>query len=199
MKIDCAYDELIEINSPKIIPNPRNPNRHPEDQIERLSKVIEYQGQRHPLIISKRSGFLVVGHGRLEAIKKLGWKQIAVSYQDFETEAQEYSFVVSDNAIASWAELDLSAINTEMLDLGPDFDIDLLGIKDFSLEPMEKFELSDEDEAEDLSLGAKKAIMIEFEPEHYKEAYELVKFWRGQTDVGLLILSYLRGKKNEIN
>jgi hypothetical protein len=130
MKFDCSYSELLDINSPKIIPNPKNPNKHPPDQIERLSKVIEYQGQRHPLIISKRSGFLVVGHGRLEAIKKLGWKQIAVSYQDFETEAQEYSFVVSDNAIASWAELDLSAINTELIDLGPEFNnLELLGIK----------------------------------------------------------------------
>jgi hypothetical protein len=143
MKFDCSYSELLDINSPKIIPNPKNPNNHPADQIERLAKVIEYQGQRHPLIISKRSGFLVVGHGRLEAIKKLGWEKIAVSYQDFENEAQEYSFVVSDNAIASWSELDLSAINNEMLDLGPDFDIDLLGIKDFSIDPIDKYAMDD--------------------------------------------------------
>jgi hypothetical protein len=134
MKFDCSYSELLDINSPKIIPNPKNPNKHPEEQIERLSKIIEYQGQRHPLIISKRSGFLVVGHGRLEAIKKLGWEQIAVSYQDFDSEAQEYSFVVSDNAIASWSELDLGEVSSEMLDLGPDFDIDLFGIENFVID-----------------------------------------------------------------
>jgi hypothetical protein len=134
VKFDCSYSELLDINSSKIIPNPKNPNSHPKDQIQRLSKIIEYQGQRHPIIISKRSGFLVVGHGRLEAIKELGWEKIAVSYQDFENEAQEYSFVVSDNAIASWSELDLGKVNHEMLDLGPDFDLEFLGIENFKLD-----------------------------------------------------------------
>jgi len=143
MKFDCSYSEILDINSLKIIPNPKNPNKHPEEQIERLSKIIEYQGQRHPLIISKRSGFLVVGHGRLEAIKKLGWEKVAVSYQDFENEAQEYSFVVSDNAIASWAELDLCMVNSEMIDLGPDFEVDLFGIEHFSIDPIEKFGAED--------------------------------------------------------
>lgn len=133
MKINCSYDELVELH--KIIPNPKNPNKHPEKQIERLAKIIDYQGQRHPVIVSKRSGFVVVGHGRLEAIKKLGWEKCAVNFQDFKDEAEEYAFIVSDNAIAEWAELDLSAINTEMLDLGPDFDVDLLGLENFTIEP----------------------------------------------------------------
>lgn len=145
MKINCSYDELVELH--KIIPNPKNPNKHPEKQIERLAKIIDYQGQRHPVIVSKRSGFVVVGHGRLEAIKKLGWEKCAVNFQDFKDEAEEYSFIVSDNAIAEWAELDLSAINTEMLDLGPDFDVDLLGLENFTIEPIEKFDpQSDEDD-----------------------------------------------------
>ncbi len=145
MKINCAHDELLELH--KIIPNPKNPNKHPQDQIDRLSKLLDYQGQRHPIIVSNRSGFVVVGHGRLEAIKKLGWEKAAVNYQDFNDEAQEYAFIVSDNAIAEWADLDLSEINKEMLDLGPDFEIEMLGLKDFTIEPIEKFDpLTDEDE-----------------------------------------------------
>jgi DNA modification methylase len=145
MKINCAHDELLELH--KIIPNPKNPNKHPQDQIDRLAKLLDYQGQRHPIIVSNRSGFVVVGHGRLEAIKKLGWEKAAVNYQDFQDEAQEYSFIVSDNAIAEWADLDLSEINKEMLDLGPDFEIEMLGLKDFTIEPIEKFDpLTDEDE-----------------------------------------------------
>lgn len=144
MKVKCSYDEVVPPH--KLVPNPKNPNKHPPEQIERLAKLIDFQGQRHPVIVSKRSGFVVVGHGRLEAIKKLGWDGLAVNYQDFESEAEEFAFVTSDNAIAEWAELDLSMINKEMLDLGPDFDIDLLGIKDFVIEPVEKFEpQADED------------------------------------------------------
>jgi site-specific DNA-methyltransferase (adenine-specific) len=138
MKFNCSYSKLLEVH--KLVPNPKNPNKHPEEQIDRLAKLIDYQGQRHPVIISNRSGFVVVGHGRLEAIKLLGWEKIAVDYQDFESEAQEYAFVVSDNAISEWASLDLAQINIDMLDLGPELDIEQLGIKDFVLEPVEKFD-----------------------------------------------------------
>lgn len=134
-KFNCAYSELVELH--KLIPNPKNPNKHPEDQIERLAKIIDYQGQRAPIVVSKRSGFITKGHGRLEALTLLGWSKAAVDFQDYQDEAQEYADIVADNAIASWAELQLADINKEMLDLGPDFDINMLGIKDFKLDPAE--------------------------------------------------------------
>jgi hypothetical protein len=62
-------------------------------------------------------------------------KEIPVIYQYFENEAQEYAHLTADNAIASWASIDLSMVNTEMLDLGPDFDIDMLGIEKFCICP----------------------------------------------------------------
>jgi DNA modification methylase len=136
MKINCSYTELVEVH--KLIPNPKNPNVHPQKQIDRLAEIISFQGQRHPVIVSLRSGFVVVGHGRLAAIKKLGWEKVAVDYQDFENEAQEYAFVVADNAISEWATLDLSLVNAELGDLGPDFNLDQLGIENFKLEPAEK-------------------------------------------------------------
>jgi hypothetical protein len=63
--------------------------------------------------------------------------EVPVDEQDFESDEAEYAFLVSDNAIAQWASLDLSAINLELPELGPDFDIDLLGLKDFALDPSE--------------------------------------------------------------
>src|SRR5574343_420122 len=140
--------EKIDFVSPEVIvPWDKNANHHSSDQIKRLCKLIEHNGFRDPLIISKRSGFLICGHGRLMAAKKLKLDLVPVIYQDFRDEAEEYQFMVAHNAIAAWAELDLSAVNTEMLDLGPDFDIDLLGIKDFVIEPIEKFEpQADEDD-----------------------------------------------------
>jgi len=68
-----------------------------------------------------------------------------VSYQDYESDDQENADAVSDNSISSWSELDLSGINTDLADFDPSFDIDLLGIKDFVLEPAEKLPMCDED------------------------------------------------------
>jgi DNA modification methylase len=144
-KIESKDIQLVELS--KLVFNPKNNNKHPDDQIERLAKLIEHHGFRNPIVVSNRTGFVVAGHGRIMAARKLGIGSIPVMYQDFDNEAQEYTYLTSDNAIASWAELDLSLVNTEMLDLGPDFDIDMLGIKDFVIEPIEKFEAqSDEDD-----------------------------------------------------
>lgn len=123
----------IEWVDPKILkPNPKNRNDHPPDQVDRLAEIIKYQGWRHPIIADK-SNVVWAGHGRLLAAKKLKEKKVPVSYQDFISPEQAYAFLVSDNAIASWSELDLSGINSDLGDLGPDFDIDLLGLKDFEL------------------------------------------------------------------
>ena len=138
MEIKSKSIQIVDIDS--LVPNPKNNNHHPKEQIERLAKLIKYQGFRNPLVVSNRSGFVLCGHGRIEAAKLAGLKEVPVMYQDFDNEAQEYAYLTSDNAIASWAELDLSMVNTEMLDLGPDFDVDLLGIKDFAIEPIEKFD-----------------------------------------------------------
>jgi hypothetical protein len=62
--------------------------------------------------------------------------------------------------------------------------------------------LDDEDvskQLEEMTDGVKKAIQIEFEAEHYEEAYALVKFWRDKGGyVGGMIMEYLKEEKNKI-
>lgn len=145
--IHCKYDELLDLKYIK--EHPKNRNKHGQDQIERLAKLYKYHGVRHPIIVSKLTGLMVVGHGRMLAALRAGMKTFPVVYQDFESSEAEYAFIQSDNAIATWAELDLSTINSEIGDLGPDFDIDMLGIKNFTLD-LERgtFDPDDEDDDE---------------------------------------------------
>lgn len=143
MKIHCKYDTLVNINV--LEDHPKNRNKHSKDQIDRLAKLYEYQGIRHPIIVSRLTDLIVAGHGRKMAAKKLGMETFPVVYQEFENHEQEYAFLQSDNAIAIWAELDLSGINSDVPELGPDFDIDLLGIRNFTIDVAEKG-LADENE-----------------------------------------------------
>jgi len=138
MNIYCKYDDLVSPIALK--EHPKNRNKHPKEQIDRLAKLYDYHGIRHPIIVSKLSGYIVAGHGRREAAIKAKFKEMPVVYQDFDSEDAEYAFIQADNAIALWAELDLSGINADIADLGPDFDIDLLGIKDFTIDPADKEE-----------------------------------------------------------
>ena len=48
IKIMCSYDKLVDPY--ELIENPKNPNRHPEKQIEILAKLIKSQGFRRPIV-----------------------------------------------------------------------------------------------------------------------------------------------------
>jgi DNA modification methylase len=131
--IHCLYDRLVPIAELKA--HPKNRNKHPADQVQRLAEILKYQGFRYPIKVSNRSGFITSGHGRMEAAHLNGWREVPVNFQDYDSDEQEYADVQADNAIASWSELDLSAINADLGELGPDFNLDLLGIKNFTLDP----------------------------------------------------------------
>ena len=152
MNIHCRYDKLVPVKELK--PHSKNRNKHPKEQIERLSRILSYQGIRAPIVVADAPfNCIAKGHGTLDAIKHNGWKEAPVVYQKFDSEEQLYAFVQSDNAIANWAELDLSGINLDLPDLGPDFDIDMLGIKDFTLDAAEKEGLTDPDEVPEVGDG----------------------------------------------
>ena len=47
--------------------------------------------------------------------------------------------------------------------------------------------------------GVKKAIQIEFEADHYEEAFALVKFWRERNAyVGGIIMEHLKAEKEKL-
>lgn len=131
----CAHDELAAIES--VVGNPRNPNKHPAKQIELLAKIIEAQGWRAPITISNRSGFVVRGHGRLEAARILGVTTVPVDRQDYADEASEYADMIADNRIAELAELDMPTLKDllEQIDDGT-FDMDLTGFMEPDLESL---------------------------------------------------------------
>lgn len=129
MKIKCSHSEVVDVDT--LVGHPRNPNKHSEKQIKLLAKILKHQGWRHPITISNRSGFVVSGHGRLEAARSLGWTEVPIDRQDFETEADEYAHLIADNKIAELADLNLRMVNEDAIKLGEGFDFDLLGIPDF--------------------------------------------------------------------
>jgi hypothetical protein len=128
MNIKCAHTELVPVDKLIMLQNPKNNNKHPKEQIERLAKIIDFAGQRRSIVISKRSGFIIKGHCTLQSIAKLGWDKAAVDYQDYETEAAEYQDMTADNEIARWAKLDIDKIKLDLktIDLG---DFELLGLE----------------------------------------------------------------------
>lgn len=138
IKIHCKYDKLIPIEA--FVPHDKNANKHPAQQIELLVRLMKFQGIRHPLIISNLSGKCVAGHGRFEAFKVLGMKEVPVVYQDFDSVHQELAFLVSDNKIQEIAETDEKTLREIALEMPKEFDLNLFGIPDFKIENLADYE-----------------------------------------------------------
>lgn len=100
----CAHDAIVGVN--ELYPNPKNPNQHPDSQVQLLGRIIRSAGWRQPITVSNRSGFIVKGHGRLAAALLEGMKEVPVDYQAYASEAEEYADLVADNRLAELAEID---------------------------------------------------------------------------------------------
>jgi ParB-like chromosome segregation protein Spo0J len=127
--VRCTHDKIVPIHELKA--HPKNRNIHPPDQIEQLAEILKYQGWRYPVKVSKQSGYVTAGHGRMAAALHAGWTHVPVNYQDYDNDDMEYADVQADNAIASWAELDLKLVKLDIADR-PNLDVRLLGIKGLS-------------------------------------------------------------------
>lgn len=148
IEVWCSYDKLVAVDD--ILPNPKNPNTHPASQVNLLAQNIRYHGWRHPITISKLSGFIVSGHGRLEAAKELGVSIIPVEYQDFASEDNELAVLVGDNRLAEFSSIDLNSLQDIVEGFEKnDFDIILAGYEKADLEALLSGNQEDSPEDED--------------------------------------------------
>jgi hypothetical protein len=133
--VHCAHAAIVDWSTLK--PHPRNPNRHPTEQIALLAKNIRALGWRHPVIVSKLSGYIVAGHARIEAAKLLNINAVPVDYQPFASTDEETAYLIADNRIAELAERDNAILKDllQELDSGAT-DMDLTGYTEQALEEL---------------------------------------------------------------
>jgi 16S rRNA G966 N2-methylase RsmD/CBS domain-containing protein len=129
IEVHCSHTKLVDIT--ELVPNPNNPNTHPDKQIALLAKIIRKQGWRSPIVVSKLSGFIVKGHGRYEASKLLNVETVPVDFQDYDNPASEHADLLADNRIAELAVVDedklSDLLNNDSIFAG--FDIELTGFE----------------------------------------------------------------------
>ena len=160
IKIFCSHKKLISTDQLK--PNPANPNIHSDQQIEKLAKIIQAHGWRHPITISNRSGLIVSGHCRFYAAQRLGIKQVPVDYQDFSSDAEEKAVLIADNKIQELAEIDSQKMDDILAELkAVDYPLELTAIDAEDLEPADATEYFEER----LVPYQKTHVLLSFEPE----------------------------------
>lgn len=130
-----SYDKFMRLD--EMEESKWQTNTHSDKQVEMLAKIMEHEGISHPISIVEGTARICFGHARRKAALKLGYSEFPVVFQRFEDESHEARMVTSDNALAAQSEIDLARVNSIIPDIGP-FDIELLGIPDFKIEPIEK-------------------------------------------------------------
>ncbi len=155
IKIHCSHTELRDPTS--LVEHPRNYNTHPAEQIRLLAKIIKHQGWRNPITVSKRSGFVVKGHGRLAAAMLLKTEKVPVDVQDYKDEASEVADMIADNRIAELAEADEDALKDLLVnDLFTDFDLELTGFDPKEID----FNINESEATDELSKSLSERFLI---------------------------------------
>ena len=142
MKIDT-----IAISDIK--PYEKNAKTHPKKQIELLADNIKRFGFTTPCLVDKDNN-LIAGHGRLEAVKTLGWTDVPCVRMENLTDDEVKALRLADNKLAEMSEWDMTLVTDELKELDDDlldltgFDKDLVTVefnfknKEFDLEKIEQ-------------------------------------------------------------
>ena len=92
-----------------LIPDPNNARLHPERNMAAIVRSFELYGQLKPIVVRKATNTVMAGNGSLEAAKRLGWTEIAVSLVDL-SEAEAAGFGIADNRTAELAKWDFETM-----------------------------------------------------------------------------------------
>jgi len=187
-----------------LIPYARNSRTHSDVQVGQIAASIKEFGFLNPVIIDGDNG-IIAGHGRVLAAKKLGMTELPCVEASHLTDTQRRAYIIADNKLALNAGWDDEMLRLEFDELSSaGFDLDLTGFHESELNLYEpNYALLEDDSVDEqidgLASGVKKAIQIEFENEHYDEAQEIIKFWRGQgAYIGAMIVEHLKKEKEKL-
>lgn len=182
--------ENVDINS--ILENPVNARIHDDLQLSQLAASFKKYGQRIPLVVSRKDRIVLVGNGRLRAMRDLlKWKTVDIVWSDLSS-AESTEFAVADNALGARSEWDLNLLSStvqEIFDLDQKFDWNLIGFTNDEIIPM----LSNLTEENLLYLNVEEKPKKEELPDMGKS----LKLTKDQREVVDQVILKIRNSENE--
>jgi len=157
--------EFKKVKIGEIKQNPKNPRIHKQENTDRIKESIEAFGFTNPIIVDENYTILA-GHGRYQAGKDAGIKEVPIVIVDGLTEHQKKLYLIADNKLATLSDWDtekleqvMQELNSEIESLG--FDLETLEITGFSEDEIKDL-LDKPDEIEEVE-GEDDFILDEFE------------------------------------
>lgn len=146
MKLKIEY---IPIEDLKTYAN--NAKIHTAEQIEQIKKSIEEFGMNDPIAVWKDNE-IIEGHGRLIALKELGFTEAPIIRLDNLTDEERRAYALVHNKLTMNTDFDFDILS---LELG---DISSINMSDFGFEDIsfDDLNLSDEDFISDTEITKSK-------------------------------------------
>ena len=119
MKLQVEYVPISTIK-----PYKRNAKLHPQEQIEQIKNSMQEFGNIDPIGVWHDE--IVEGHGRYEALKQMGVKEIPIIRLDDLTDEQRRAYSLTHNKLTMNSDFDLALLDTELAEIET-IDMTLLG------------------------------------------------------------------------
>ncbi|MGH1378712.1 MAG: site-specific DNA-methyltransferase [Alphaproteobacteria bacterium] len=126
--------QLVDIQN--LTPYANNAKKHPPKQVEQIAGSMQKFGAINPLITDS-SFEIIAGHGRYEAAKLLGLKQVPVILIDHLSEAEKRAYRLADNQLTlnTGHDDDLLKVEiTDLMEMDLDFDLEIMGFETATLD-----------------------------------------------------------------
>ena len=105
--------KIEKISIDKIKPYENNAKLHPPEQIEQIKKSIQKFGNNDPIAIDENS-VIIEGHGRYEALKELGFKEIEVIRLSHLSDEQKKAYSLIHNKLTMNTDFDYNILDSEL-------------------------------------------------------------------------------------
>lgn len=114
-----------------LTPYEKNARKHQDFDVDVIVKSIEEFGMNDPIGVWGDKNIIVEGHGRLLALKKLGYKEVPIIRLDHLNDEQRKAYALAHNRSAELSSWDDETLFAELDALERDFDLESLGFGEF--------------------------------------------------------------------
>ena len=105
--------QIINIPIEDIIPYQNNAKLHPKEQIEQIKKSILEFGNNDPIAIDENN-VIIEGHGRLIALKELGFEDVECIRLSHLSDEQKRAYILVHNKLTMNTGFDLDVLQMEL-------------------------------------------------------------------------------------
>ena len=109
--------EIIKIKLEDLKPYEKNAKIHTQEQVEQIIKSIEQFGMNDPIAVWGEDNLIVEGHGRLEALKQLGYEEAECIRLDHLTDEERKAYTLAHNKLTMNTDFDFDILNVELNDI----------------------------------------------------------------------------------